>query len=116
MGGCVRLDDEKWLCPQVRGLLERVEAPLEKIRALNKLVLDTEEARAIFARQGALVQAMTEFEEEHAKTWVSKVSKVRMRRDRGALMPCMMRFRSGGMRNDVATAPMPPMACAQPLC
>ena len=65
----------KW----VRGLLERAEAPMEKIRQLNKLVLDTEEARGIFARQAALVQAMKEFEEEHVKTWVGKVSKVRSR-------------------------------------
>ena len=43
----------KW----VRGLLERIEAPMEKIRLLSKLVLDTEEARGIFARQAALVQA-----------------------------------------------------------
>jgi dynein heavy chain len=63
----------KW----VRGLMERIEAPMEKIRCLNKAVLDTEEARAIFASQGALVQAMKEFEEEHVKAWRSKVSQVR---------------------------------------
>ena len=63
----------KW----VRGLVERVEAPMEKIRMLNKLVLDTEEARVIFASQGALVQAMKEFEAEHVQAWVSKVSQVR---------------------------------------
>jgi dynein heavy chain, axonemal len=62
----------KW----VRGLLERVEAPMEKIRMLNKLVLDTEEARVIFASQSALVQAMRDFEAERVKAWVSKVSLV----------------------------------------
>jgi dynein heavy chain, axonemal len=67
----------KW----VRGLVERIEAPMEKIRCLNKAVLDTEEARAIFASQGALVQAMKEFEDEHVKAWISKVSQVRGSRD-----------------------------------
>lgn len=62
----------KW----VRGLMERIEAPMDKIRALNKLVLDTEEARRTLADHTALVQAMKEFEEEHAKAWVSQVSQV----------------------------------------
>jgi Dynein heavy chain, N-terminal region 1 len=61
----------------VRGLLERIEAPMEKIKGLNKLVLDTEEARAIFGRHGALAQAMKEFEEEHVRAWTAKVSEVR---------------------------------------
>ena len=65
----------KW----VRGLVERVEAPMEKIRMLNKLVLDTEEARTIFASHAALVQAMKEFEGQHVQAWVSQVSQVCLR-------------------------------------
>lgn len=62
----------KW----VRGLVERIEAPMDKIRALNKLVLETEEARRTLEDHTALVQAMKEFEEEHVKAWVSQVSQV----------------------------------------
>jgi dynein heavy chain, axonemal len=63
----------KW----VRGLMERIEAPMEKIRALNKLVLDSEEAKRTLADHAALIQAMKDFEEEHAKAWVSQVSQAR---------------------------------------
>ena len=62
----------KW----VRGLRERVEAPMDKIRGLNKLVLDTEEAKRIFEDHAVLLKAMTEFEEEHVKAWVGQVSQV----------------------------------------
>lgn len=62
----------KW----VRGLRERIDTPMDKIRALNKLVLDTEEARRMFEDHAALSKAMNEFEEEHVKEWVGQVSQV----------------------------------------
>lgn len=62
----------KW----VRGLRERIESPMDKIRSLNKLVLDTEEARQMFEDHAALLKAMNDFEEEHAAAWVGQVSQV----------------------------------------
>lgn len=62
----------KW----VRGLRERIESPMDKIRGLNKLVLDTEEARRMFGDHATLLKAMNEFEEEHVKAWVGQVSQV----------------------------------------
>ena len=68
----------KW----VRGLKERIEAPLEKVRGLSRAVLETEEAKAIFAQRDALVEEMQAFEGEHVKEWVGKVSTVRPRQRR----------------------------------
>lgn len=62
----------KW----VRGLRERIDSPMDKIRALNRLVLDTEEARRMFEDHAALLKDMNEFEEEHVKAWVGQVSQV----------------------------------------
>lgn len=62
----------KW----VRGLVERAEAPLEKIRALSRAVTETEEARGIFAAQEALVARMREYEQEHVSAWTALVSEV----------------------------------------
>lgn len=64
----------KW----VRGLRERIEAPMEKIRGLSKLVLETEEARHIFEDHAVLLKAMNELEEEHVKAWVAQVGQVRL--------------------------------------
>ena len=63
----------KW----VRGLVERAEAPLEKIRALSRAVTETEEARGIFAAQEALVARMRAYEREHVDAWTALVSEVR---------------------------------------
>eukprot|EP00892_Ulva_mutabilis_P012050 jgi/Ulvmu1/9217/UM005_0317.1 len=62
----------KW----VRGLRERIEAPMDKIRGLNKLVLDSEEARRTFEDHATLMKAMNEFEEEHVMAWVGQVSQI----------------------------------------
>jgi hypothetical protein len=78
----------KW----VRGLVERMEAPMEKIRALSKLVLETEEARRTLAEHTALLQAMKEFEEEHVRAWVSQVSQVRPASHACVWRPCIARI------------------------
>jgi Dynein heavy chain, N-terminal region 1 len=62
----------KW----VRGLHERIEAPMDKIKALNKSVLESEEGCAILEGQCALVNAMQQYEQLHIDAWISQVSKV----------------------------------------
>ena len=44
----------KW----VRGLVERAEAPMEKIRGLSKMVLERDQARDMFKLHSSLLQAM----------------------------------------------------------
>lgn len=63
----------KW----VRGLRERIEAPLDKIRSLSKAVLESDEARRSFKSHAVVMDAMQSYEQGHVASWISQVSKVR---------------------------------------
>lgn len=55
-----------------------MDAPMEKIRALNKLVLETVDARDVFKQHAALLAAMRDFEGAHVSAWTETVAQVRL--------------------------------------
>lgn len=54
-----------------------MDAPMEKIRALNKLVLETVDARDVFKQHAALLAVMRDFEGAHVSAWTETVAQVR---------------------------------------
>ncbi|CAD7696266.1 unnamed protein product [Ostreobium quekettii] len=58
----------------VRGLVERVEEPMAKLRNMNKAVLDTEEAKQIQKSYSSLMAAMADYERVNTEDWCKQVT------------------------------------------
>ncbi|KAK9808985.1 hypothetical protein WJX72_007373 [[Myrmecia] bisecta] len=58
----------------VRGLKERIAGPMEKLRGVNKLVLETEEAKEIQRLYDTLTAAMDEYEKGVVDDWCKLIS------------------------------------------
>eukprot|EP00227_Mantoniella_beaufortii_P011774 CAMPEP_0197579874 /NCGR_PEP_ID=MMETSP1326-20131121/3768_1 /TAXON_ID=1155430 /ORGANISM="Genus nov. species nov., Strain RCC2288" /LENGTH=4505 /DNA_ID=CAMNT_0043143449 /DNA_START=243 /DNA_END=13760 /DNA_ORIENTATION=+ len=56
----------------VRGLVERIKEPMEKLRGLNKLVMETEESKEISKLYTQLTAALEEYERDTIDKWVKE--------------------------------------------
>ena len=56
-----------------RGLLARVQIPMEKLRHLNRALLDREEARTLVKVYTSLVASLADFEHARAEDWARHV-------------------------------------------
>jgi hypothetical protein len=57
----------------VRGLLERIEEPMNKLRTMNKSVMDTEEANDIQKLYTSLTASMADYERAAVNAWCQQV-------------------------------------------
>ena len=56
-----------------RSILERIIEPMEKLRSLNEVLMQTDEAKEIEASYIALTEKVNEFEKEAVAMWVSEI-------------------------------------------
>eukprot|EP00232_Nephroselmis_pyriformis_P019075 CAMPEP_0182900652 /NCGR_PEP_ID=MMETSP0034_2-20130328/28990_1 /TAXON_ID=156128 /ORGANISM="Nephroselmis pyriformis, Strain CCMP717" /LENGTH=4527 /DNA_ID=CAMNT_0025034901 /DNA_START=131 /DNA_END=13711 /DNA_ORIENTATION=+ len=57
----------------VRGLIQRIDEPMSKLKSLNKIVMETEEAKEITKLFNALMSSLQEFEEQTINTWKGEI-------------------------------------------
>ena len=87
----------------VRGLLQRVEEPMTRLRGMSKIVLDADEGREVEKMYAAVVKALNEYQLLHIEKWAKNVSNTSeaklklplLRRDEGDLPLLQVNFDPG---------------------
>eukprot|EP00899_Mesostigma_viride_P009330 jgi/Mesvir1/18399/Mv14277-RA.1 len=57
----------------VRGLVARIEEPMQKLRQLNKVVMETEEAKDVTKLYTSLMASLTDYERTNVEAWSREI-------------------------------------------
>lgn len=58
----------------VRGLVERIDEPMQKLRTMNKVILEMEQAKEIQRTYDTLMAAMAEYQQKQVAAWCDRVA------------------------------------------
>ncbi|KAL6747291.1 flagellar outer dynein arm heavy chain beta [Haematococcus lacustris] len=58
----------------VRGLVERIDEPMQKLRTMNKVILEMEQAKEIQKTYDSLMAAMAEYQAKQVAAWCKRVA------------------------------------------
>eukprot|EP00960_Hanusia_phi_P039486 753915-Hanusia_phi.AAC.17 len=57
----------------VRGLMERVQEPMNRLKAMNKSILDSEEGKECIRAYSAILNSLQEYERQHREEWALEI-------------------------------------------